>query len=349
MSGDLAHELAASQKKLAETERRFRMMADCAPVLLWMAGKDALCDFFNEGWMQFTGRSMDEELGNGWAEGVHPEDFQRCMDQYMSSFVARRPFSMEYRLRRHDGQYRWIYDQGVPRFEPDGAFAGYIGSCVDVTDAREVREAFRAAVMERDVLLRELHHRVKNSLQLISSMLNMQSRQISHERSRNALEECQDRIQTIALIHERLHQSTDLAHVSFRTYTERLTSHILHTARPSGSDVGLELEIDDLFLPVDRAIPCGLIINELLTNALKHAFPGNRSGSVTISLKRLGDDKLALVVRDDGVGLAPDIDVNAAATLGLQLVSTLAEQLNGDLRIERARGTTFQMTFEIGE
>lgn len=127
--------------QLRESEERFRIMADCAPVLLWMAEPDALCSFFNKTWLDFSGRTLEQELGNGWAEGVHPEDFQASMSTYLNAFVLRRPFRMEYRLRRADGEYRWILDQGVPRYTPAGSFAGYIGSCIDISDMKEAHQA----------------------------------------------------------------------------------------------------------------------------------------------------------------------------------------------------------------
>ena len=122
---------------LRESEERFRLMADTAPALIWMSGTDKLCIYFNKPWLDFTGRSMEKELGNGWAEGVHPEDLQRCLDTYTQSFDRREKFRMEYRLRRHDGEFRWIFDIGVPRFNQDGSFAGYIGILVDITDRKE--------------------------------------------------------------------------------------------------------------------------------------------------------------------------------------------------------------------
>src|SRR5262249_51826884 len=117
-----------AEQRAQETESRFRIMAAAAPVLLWMAGPDALCPFFNQTWLDFTGRTLEEEWGVGWAEGVHFEDFQRCVDTYMAAFAERRTFEMEYRLRRADGEYRWVLDRGTPRWERDGRFAGYIGS-----------------------------------------------------------------------------------------------------------------------------------------------------------------------------------------------------------------------------
>ena len=130
----LIEERATGENELRESESRFRIVADAAPVLIWMAGVDKLCTFFNKPWLDFTGRSMEQELGNGWAEGVHQDDLERCLQVYTSTFDARQPFVMQYRLRRNDGEYRWISDQGVPRHDPEGRFAGYIGSCVDVTE-----------------------------------------------------------------------------------------------------------------------------------------------------------------------------------------------------------------------
>jgi PAS domain S-box-containing protein len=134
-----------AEAELRESEARFRLVSDSAPVLIWMSRTDKLCTYFNKPWLDFTGRSLDRELGNGWAEDVHPEDLQRCLDTYVHAFDRREPFRMNYRLRRHDGEYRWISDIGVPRFNPDGSFAGYIGSCIDVTEQRRAEEQLRHA------------------------------------------------------------------------------------------------------------------------------------------------------------------------------------------------------------
>ncbi|HET6582330.1 MAG TPA: PAS domain S-box protein, partial [Nannocystaceae bacterium] len=137
------HEHRSAELDLRRSEARFRLMADHAPVMLWKSGRDAECDFFNSRWLEFTGRSMEQELGVAWAESVHFEDLQACVDTYMDAFVARRSFRMEYRMRRADGQYRWILDHGVPRFEVGGTFEGFIGSCIDITEMKEASEHIR--------------------------------------------------------------------------------------------------------------------------------------------------------------------------------------------------------------
>jgi PAS domain S-box-containing protein len=332
-------------------DARFRLLADHAPVMLWMSGLDGLCDFFNSTWLGFTGRSLQQERGNGWAEGVHPEDFQDCMDRYLNSFVQREPFRMEYRLRRADGKYRWILDHGVPRYGQDGAFEGFIGSCVDITEMREGAEALRArtaalitALREREVLLSEVHHRVKNNLQLVSSLLALQARG-AEPATQHALLEGQRRIDSIALVHEQLYGSRNLSSVNLARYTEALVPELCH-ASGVAERVELVLRLEDVELHPERAVPCGLLISELVTNALKHAFPDQRPGVLTVQLERLPSAKLRLTVKDDGVGLGRDFPIAAGASLGLDLVGIFAKQLAAEVVVERQSGTSFVLTFQ---
>jgi len=170
------------EQQIRETETRFKNMADAAPVLLWMSRGDGLCTFFNQTWLDFTGRSLEEEWGVGWAEGVHFEDFQRCIDTYVDAFNRRAVFEMEYRLRRADGEYRWILDRGTPRYTPDGTFAGYIGSCVDITERKQLEIDLRKAVKVRDEFLSIASHELRTPL----TSLKLRAERLSQNAARAA-------------------------------------------------------------------------------------------------------------------------------------------------------------------
>jgi PAS domain S-box-containing protein len=338
-------------EELLESDTRFRTMADSAPVLLWMAGTDSLCNFFNQQWLVFTGRPMEMEVGTGWAEGVHPEDFQACMDTYLSAFVARQRFRMEYRLRRADGEYRWLLDQGVPRYAPGGAFAGYIGSCVDITELREANEAQRRISRELEVLVKEIHHRVKNNLQLITSLLNLQARHVSDPQAAELFGVTQNRIRSMALLHERLYQSRTLADIGAGDYFTGVVASLRTAIDRTTAATEVSVTPKELVLPIDTAIPCGLILNELVTNAFKYAFPPPaprmapmRAPSVKVCMSQLDSGELKLVVADNGVGIPPAHSLPNASTLGLQLVRTLARQLGGELALSTVQGTEWTLT-----
>ena len=332
---------------------RFRAMADCAPVLLWMAGLDSECMFFNQTWLDFTGRSMALESGVGWAEGVHPEDLPAMMDVFTRSFAARREFRMEYRLRRFDGEYRWLLDHGRPWFLDDGSFAGFIGSCIDVTDMKDAHTGLvhtnaelRDMLREKDALVSEVHHRVKNNLQLISSILSWNERHVGDAAVRAFSEDLRDRIYSIALIHERLYRAVDFARIELGGYTRELCQHL---AAAHGSDrVHLRSEVVPLTVPLDSAVPYGLALTELITNAFKHAFPkGN--GAIRVSLVRAGN-RATLTVSDNGVGMPERALDNPG--FGLDLVQTLASQLGGKLAFETMEptsGSFLSLTFPVPE
>ena len=201
---------------------------------------------------------------------------------------------------------------------------------------------------EREVLLQEVHHRVKNNLQVISSLINMQVRQLETGASRSSLEQCQRRVEAIALIHEKLYQSKDYARVPFSDYTRDLAENVFRAAGVSAGAVSLECVIQDVALAVDKAIPCGLILNELITNTLKHAFPDGRPGVVRVELASLEGDRMRVVVSDNGIGLPPGFDLHSSKSLGFRLVCTLAKQVDGDLEVESNNGTTVRLTVPIG-
>jgi two-component sensor histidine kinase len=206
-------------------------------------------------------------------------------------------------------------------------------------------EQILAALQEKEVLLQEIHHRVKNNLQVVSSLLNLQSRYIEDEKTLQMFRESQSRVKSMALIHERLYRSKDLAQIDFGEYVQTLTRDLFRSYQAQAGSVALKVDVQDVFLGVDTAIPCGLIINELVSNALKYAFPDDRDGQLCVELAS-DDGQYVLAVRDNGVGLPDGLDIQSTETLGLRLVTTLVRQLRGTVELRSDGGTEFEIRFD---
>ena len=313
------HDLTAqkmAEEQLGETERRFQNMADAAPVLLWMSEPDGLCTFFNQSWLDFTGRSMEEEWGVGWAEGIYFEDFQKCMDTYFASFNARRVFEMEYRLRRRDGEYRWILDRGTPRYTPDGTFAGYIGSCVDITDRKHMEGELRKAVRDRDDFLSIASHELRTPLTTLSLEIQSLKRGLDKrtktaaksgrlERSADVAEGQVNRL--ITLVEELLDVSR-LASGRLRVEPTEfdlsdLVREVASRLKPAIDAAGCALSVEARARAVgswDR-MRVEQVVANLVSNALKYG-PGH---PVEMSVTR-ETECACLRVRDHGIGIAPE-------------------------------------------
>ncbi len=213
----------------------------------------------------------------------------------------------------------------------------------EVAERKRVEQQMMSSLQEKEVLLKEIHHRVKNNLQVISSLLSLQSENISDRDPARTFRESQDRVRSMALIHEKLYQSRDISHVDFAEYVRSLAAYLARSY-VTGPGIRLVVDIDGIALDIDKAIPCGLIINELVSNSLKYAFPEGRQGEVRIALSRNGDG-YTLLVADSGAGLPPGLDFRNTPSLGLQLVNTLVGQLEGTIELTRGSGTAFTITF----
>ncbi len=215
----------------------------------------------------------------------------------------------------------------------------------EIAERKIVEEALNKSLKEKDVLLKEIHHRVKNNLQIVSSLLSLQSQYIDDPDSVEIFTESQSRIKSMALIHEKLYQTGDLTRINLSEYTDKLVSDLFRSYSVNTYLVKYEVESKDILLDINTAIPCGLIINELVTNSIKHAFPHQRSGKIRIEIERQ-DHAFLLKVADDGVGLPENLDVKNAKTLGLQLVTNLTRQLDGVIKLDRKGGTCFEIKFK---
>ncbi len=217
----------------------------------------------------------------------------------------------------------------------------------EIAERKRAEEKIRASLEEKELLLREVHHRVKNNLQIVSSLLKLPLRRSATNSLADIVKETQDRIRSISLIHEKLYRSEDLSVVDFDEYVHTLASHLFESYSVDRSRIVLSIDCEPLRLDVDTAIPCGLILNEVVSNALNHAFPGTRRGEVAIRLRSVGQDQGQLTVRDNGIGIAAGVDTTSVRTLGMRIVDSLAKQIDAAVEFDTSNGTAFSLTFPV--
>jgi len=221
---------------------------------------------------------------------------------------------------------------------------GFSFFVMDISERRKAEDKIKAALKEKELLLKEIHHRVKNNLQVISSLLNLQSRYIKDKEMLGVFKESQNRIKSLSFVHEKLYQSKDLARIDLKDYIKDLVNSLFQSYGTNTGKIALGIDVENIPLGIDYAIPCGLIVNELVSNSLKHAFPKDRKGKIYISFHS-DDDKFTLIISDNGIGLPKDLDFRNTETLGLQLVCTLTDQLEGSIKLNKDGGTEFKITF----
>jgi two-component sensor histidine kinase len=229
----------------------------------------------------------------------------------------------------------------------EGQVTGRVVVVHDISTHKRLEEQLKASLQTKEALLKEVHHRVKNNLQVISSLLDLQADAIADPHIRAMFEESQNRIHSMALIHENLYQSDDLSHIDAEQYIRSLSRRLFEAYSTPNDRIRLTVNADQVALNVNTAIPYGLILNELISNCLKHAFPGERAGEIRIELRRQAPGTCVLKISDTGVGFPDDIDFRATESFGLQMVCILTEQLGGTIELERGAGTTFTITFPV--
>ena len=295
-----------------------------APVLVWTSGPDRLCTYFNKAWLDFTGRTMAQERGNGWTEGVHPADYERRLAMYTGHFDRRQPFRMEYRLRRHDGAWRWVLDAGVPRHGAGGEFLGFVGSCLDITEMKEAEQQRVRDIEDKAAMLQELHHRMRNNAQVFASLLTIQAGRAADGQVRDALRTAASRAAAISIAQEQMHETAASGSFDLGACVNML----VQTLDVAGGDrIAIAVDAPEpVLVPLIAAVPLALIVNELLHNALKHAFPAGRTGRVGVVLWREADGSLSVSVADDGAGVPPGMDLLAQRSSGMTIVKSLARR-----------------------
>src|SRR5580700_10953139 len=329
-----------AEQTLRESEARFRLVADSAPALIWMAGTDKQCEFFNKGWLSFTGRSMEQELGDGWAAGIHLADLERCMRIYSSAFDARVEFEMEYRLRRFDGQYRWIVDYGVPRLESDGTFCGYIGSCVDITDRKLAAESLEelsgrlitAQEEERTRIARELHDDFTQRLALQGIGLTQVWKKMaeSETEGRSKIQELiKDNREILSDMHVLSHQlhSSRLEHVG-------LAPALMGLCEEMSSKYKIPVDFSErgTFADIPKNVSLCLfrVAQEALGNVVKHSGANRAVVEITGAA-----NEICLRIADAGIGFDPTLR-NTHSGIGLMGMRERLRLVGGMISVRSA-------------
>jgi PAS domain S-box-containing protein len=268
---------------------------------------------------------------------------KKISDQEVLKATLKGGWQGERMNRKRDGTEFPVFLSTSVVHNEQGQPIALVGVASDITERQRAEEQLRASLIEKEVLIKETHHRVKNNLQVISSLLNLQSELIIDPRDKVLFDESQSRIKSMALIHEQLYRSRSLSAIDFKEYVQMLSTEMMRSYAKEG--ISLEQDVADIQFSLDVAIPCGLIINELLSNALKHAFSGREEGRINIRLTFDGDNTFNLVVNDNGIGLPDNVNVQNTTSLGFQLIITLTNQLQGKINIERKAGTTISISF----
>ncbi|MBD0304281.1 MAG: PAS domain S-box protein [Tolypothrix sp. T3-bin4] len=370
-----------AEAELRESEARFHSMADNAPVMIWLAGTDALCIWFNQPWLEFTGRTLEQETGNGWTQGVHPEDLQRCLDTYTCAFNVRQSFQMEYRLCRADGEYHWILANGVPLFTSNSEFAGYIGSCLDISDRKVSEEAIKARAEELTYLTTVLAQ-TNIALEKRNQELDQFAYVASHDlkaplRAIANLSEWIEEDLAEQLTEDTRHQMNLLRGRVHRM--EALINGLLQYSRVGRLDTTNSIvsvadlladAIDSLTPPqtftievtpgmptfMTERLPLEQVFTNLISNALKH-HP-RLDGKVQISVQDL-KSFYEFTVADDGAGIAPQYhekvfgifqtlearDKSENTGIGLAIVKKIVERQGGTICLESQEGLGAKFRF----
>ena len=337
--------------ELRASEERLRLATASSNTGLWEYNLQTGAVYLSPIWKRQIGYGETEIPSSleEWLSRIHPDDLNR-VNQQASQFIKspRAGYETEFRLRHKNGSYRWILSKAAMEFDEAGRPRRMSGAHIDITERKHAEESTQASLQEKTVLLKEVHHRVKNNLQIIASLLNLQAARLKSPDVLAVLRDTQGRVYSMALLHESLYQSDNLARINSPAYFATLADQLWRAFQPAAGNIQVRTRIDNAGLGLEQAVPCGLIANELVTNALKHAFPTGRPGQILVELQPQGSAHLRLSVIDTGIGLPEGLPPSGSGTLGLRLVANLARQLRGEFSQQDNRpGAAFHVVFPI--
>jgi len=343
-------ERRSADDALRRSEERFRRVVEATPNAMVMTDQEGRIRLINTQTERLFGYSRPELLGQS-VEMLVPERFRHHHPELRAAFYAdsrTRPMGVGrdlYGLRKDGSEFS--VEIGLNPIETDEGTM-VLSAITDISDRKREESRMRASLKEKDILLGEIHHRVKNNLQIVDSLLGLQSGSILEVGVQDILRESQNRIKSMALIHQLLYQSNDFARMDFSTFLDTLVPTLASSYGADPDRVALSINASGVRLPLSVAVPCGLMANELISNALKHAFPGDRHGEIRVDLSARPDGQILLSVEDNGVGIPDDLDLAQTVTLGLQLVMLLTDQVGGKMVVRRAAPTRFALQLRVG-
>ncbi len=334
---------------LRMSEERLQLVTEATSDAIWDWDLQTNATYWSEQLFKFLGLDAqctqpDFDLFESY---LHPEDRLAYELAFQNHLELGQPFDVEVRMQMENGSYRWFQSQGKVVRDASGEPIRMVGSLTNIHDRKRAEELLKQSLQEKVILLKEVHHRVKNNLQIISSLLRLQAGLSSDPSVISAFDDCQNRIQSIAMVHEQLYGNEQLERISLNDYINDLVRNVSHSLNLDYARIKIDINVVDVYVSLSQAIACGLILNELITNALKYAFKDRENGSLWITGRLIGQH-VHLTVQDDGIGLPPSLDLSETDSLGLQLVDDMVAKLDGSLRVDsyQGQGTTFEIKFQ---
>ncbi len=345
--------LHRTEQALRQSEERLRLAMEAGKLASWeidaatgtLTSCQRLKDIFG------LSAADDQTFREQCLSLVPEEDRKRLLEEDERALATGEGFEMEFRIRRPDGEMRWLRSQVMPVQKGQGRHARLVGVVADITEHKKSREALQASLLEKELLLREVHHRVKNNLANIAALLEMQRAEVAEPVAAAALGDLETRVRSIALVHELLYKNKSLARIDFQEYLDTLLQD-LRFSLGQGRKIRYSARAEEISLGIDMAIPCAMIINELATNAFRHAFPVGKAGDGSSEPEfrvevRKDNNQYRVLVADNGVGLPEEIDMDTTRSFGLRLVKMLGgHQLQGEFKLERGNGTRITFLFK---
>lgn len=337
-----------AENALKDSEEKLRMIVENMPVMLHAFDSSGSILAWNSECEKVTGFSAEEIIGNPQAAEMlyQKEDYHTYLKEQLIKHYDGNFRNLEGNIFCKTGDKKTVLWSNMSDLYPIPGWSSWAVG-IDISDRKKAEEKLRASLAGKEVLLKEIHLRIKNNLQVINSLLSLQSRRISDVDSIDIFKECKNRINSISLVHEKLYESEDFANIDFGDYARVLAQQLFNSHSDKLPNVTLSMAVESIFLQVNKAIPCALILNELMMNSIKFGFPAGKKGEIKVEFYSPEKESVSLIISDNGVGLPEGFDIEVPGTLGMQIINALVRQLHGAIEIDRGKGTKFAVTFKV--